>query len=216
MDIITNLCFNNKNDLPDNEVIEIIIENIMPFTKHEIEKTEILLDFNLNKSIKSTLFQLLLNYRKEKVHQHLDNILSKSENYLRDNYNSEDLTDLKIMFINSIENNFYARQTFNESDSELNDAKEFLDKLIQETDLLESNKNGYSKRIIGLERIAKIKFVLTKFCKLLADPESITDNKIYIEFNKMVQIFIENQDSMWPRFFLIKYAFRKYGQNVYW
>jgi hypothetical protein len=67
-----------------------------------------LLDLNLNKTIKSTLFQLLLACSTAQVHRHLNKILSHSESFLSHNYASDDLADMKLMFINAIENSFYA------------------------------------------------------------------------------------------------------------
>ena len=119
MDVVNNLCFSNNSCLPDDEVIDLIILNLMPRTINDKGNSNyIRLDFNLNKSIKTTLFQLLLNYKKDEVKDHLDRILSKSKKYLKENYNNDDLIDLKLMLINTIEDNFYSKQTFitNESD----------------------------------------------------------------------------------------------------
>lgn len=113
MEVVHNLCFSNKRNLPDDEVIDLIILNLMPRAISDKDDSQtIRLDLNLNKSIKTTLFQLLLNYKKDEVKDHLDRILSKSSRYLKENYNSEDLIDLKLMLINSIEDNLYSKKTF--------------------------------------------------------------------------------------------------------
>ena len=115
-----NLCFDDKNNLPESEVIDTIMQNLMPKTKTELENDQsLLLDFNLSKSIKSTLFQLLLNYKRDEVVAHLDRILSESRKYLETNYRVEDLIGLKLMFINSIEDNFSSKQSFNMTSSKI-------------------------------------------------------------------------------------------------
>lgn len=120
MDIVNNICFGYKHQLPDNQVIEAIIENLMPRTRSACTNSNIIfLDFDLNKSIKTTLFQLLLNYRENEVQIHLNKILSKSKDFLQEKYREEDLSELKIMFINSIENNFYSKQALVQSNSRI-------------------------------------------------------------------------------------------------
>lgn len=120
MDIVNNICFGDKHQLPDDQVIETIIENLMPRTRSACTNSNIIfLDFDLNKSIKTTLFQLLLNYRENKVQIHLNKILSKSKDFLQEKYREEDLSELKIMFINSIENNFYSKQALVQSNSRI-------------------------------------------------------------------------------------------------
>jgi hypothetical protein len=122
MDLVNDLCFDDKNNLPESEVIDTIMQNLMPKTKIKIElenDQSLLLDFNLNKSIKSTLFQLLLNYKRNEVVAHLERILSESSKYLETNYRIEDLIGLKLMFINSIEDNFSSKQSFNMTSSKI-------------------------------------------------------------------------------------------------
>lgn len=120
MDVVNDLCFDDKDNLPESEVIDIIMQNLMPKTKTELASDQpLLLDFNLNKSIKSTLFQLLLNYKRNEVVAHLDRILSESKKFLETNYRSEDLIGLKLMFINAIEDNFNSKQSFNMTKSKM-------------------------------------------------------------------------------------------------
>ena len=216
MDIVNDLCFNDKHNLPDNQVIESIIENLMPRTR--AEQNAGLLDLNLNKTIKSTLFQLLLNYKKTTVHKHLDKILSKSENFLKETYNASDLNDLKVMLINSIENNFYS--TFVESDSKLNKDVELGIQFLRELNNSEMNDDSYSKQVNDLETIAKIKFILGTFARLFDEcrHEEAEISKKCSEFVRMTEWYLSSSRrskfSLWPRFFLIKYVFRKYGQSV--
>ena len=94
MEIVTNLCLDGTTDLPENTVIESIIDNLLPKMKQNEDNKLIVLDFNLSPSIKSTLFQLLLNYNQQDVEKHLIVIFSKSAQFLKENYAKEDLTDL--------------------------------------------------------------------------------------------------------------------------
>ena len=81
---------------PSATSIDAIIELLMPRTRQEqLNDVEALFDFHLSPSIKSTLFQLLLNYDEGKMESHLDKILSSK--YLRECYESDDLANLKLM-----------------------------------------------------------------------------------------------------------------------
>ena len=217
MDLVSNLCFENVNNLPEKEVIDAIIESLLPKPQVKANTEELLfLDFNINKSIKSTLFQLLLNYNKKDVELHLNKILSKSNEYLKQHYNSDDLIDLKLMYVNSIEDNFYSKGTFDKSVLNVDlDAKlgnSFLKDLVNET---MSCTDKDVKTINELKMVAQIKFSLVTLAKLFAEhPEDREYNQIGLEFIKTAEDFIQNSLSMWPRFFLIKYIYRRYGPNI--
>ena len=61
--------------------------------------------------------------------------------------------------------------------------------------------------------VAKIKFIVVTFSRVFSEYEtSDTENKK--RFVKLTEEYIGACQSMWPRFFLLKHLFRKYGQNV--
>ncbi len=211
MDIITDILFKDKHNLPDDQVIESLIETLMPRLSTQSCDT-VLFDLNLNKTIKSTLFQILLDYSKIQVHSHLNNILTKSESYLRQNYEPDDLADLKLMFINSIENNFYAKQTFVQASSKLE-----MDVKLATEFLIDLDRKKTSEDIDKLIEVAKIKFIIGTFTKLFTEwtqVEQQTIKKYYYDFIENTKLFINGCKSEWPRFYLIKCVFRMYGQSV--
>lgn len=82
----------------------------------------------------------------------------------------------------------------------------FLENLIQ-------GFNEPVNELDQLETIAKIKFIVVTFARVFSKYESCeSQNKV--NFVKLVELFVDSCESMWPRFFLIKYVFRKYGKNV--
>ena len=209
MEIVTSLCLDGGSELPESPVIESIIDNLLPKTKQIEEQKTLLLDFNLSPSIKSTLFQLLLNYNQEDVEKHLTAIFSKSACFLIENYNTEDLTDLKLIYINSIEDNFYSKTTLHKADqdnlrSDMNLGVEFLNDLCDTTqspdDIIEQFKV-----------IAKIKFITVTLSKVISQLNE--DDDMQSKFIRMTKRFMQHS-SVWPRFYLIKYVFRRYGKNV--
>ena len=211
MDIVTDILFKDKQNLPDDQVIESLIETLMPRATTDSPDTA-LFDLNLNRTIKSTLFQLLLNFSSVQVHSHLNRILSRSESYLSQNYMPDDLADLKLMFINSIENNFYAKQTFVKNDSKLDMDVELGTEFLEELDMKTTAEN-----IDKLIKVAKIKFIIGTFSRLFgewAQMEQHADIQNYRDFIEMTEIFITRCKSQWPRYYLIKYVFRMYGQSV--
>jgi len=205
MEIVTKLCLDGSKILPDASVINSIIDYLLPKSKHE--NTLPTLDFNLSPSIKSTLFQLLLNYdkinNKNDVEKHLNEIFSKSAKYLKENYSTDDIIDLKLLYINAIEDSFYCKQTENENlNIEL--GIEFLNDL---------NEFVLSSQVEQFKVIAKIKFVIATLANLMAKQE--IENELELNFIKMSKNFFQTENlSKWPRFFMIKYVFRRFGKNV--
>lgn len=82
-----------------------------------------------------------------------------------------------------------------------------LTELIHETRSEES-----SSPITELEKIAKIKFILVTLAQVAEDKNVEKDYNLQ-NFVKLTKIFIEMCGSEWPRYFLIKYIFRRYGQT---
>jgi hypothetical protein len=212
MDVVSNLCFDGST-LPDDDVINAIIEDLLPKTKTETSETsdDQLFDLNLTPSIKSTLFQLLLNFNQQEIEKHLNKILSKSSKYVKENYNTEDIMNVKLMYLNSIEDQFYSKGLEDKLNEKLNiDVKlgiSFLNDLLGTVILNES-----LSAIQELNLIAKIKFCLYTCAKLLFECDYI--NQIHTRFVQMMKEFIEvNKDCLWFRFFLIKQIFRRYGKS---
>ena len=88
----------------------------------------------------------------------------------------------------------------------------FLKDLVNET---MSCTDKDVKTINELKMVAQIKFSLVTLAKLFAEhPEDREYNQIGLEFIKTAEDFIQNSLSMWPRFFLIKYIYRRYGPNI--
>jgi E3 ubiquitin-protein ligase RNF213 len=201
MEIVTKLCLDGTKILPDSSVINSIIEYLLPKSKNENSSSTI--DFNLSPSIKSTLFQLLLNYNKDDVETHLNAIFSKSAKYLTENFEKDDIIDLKLIYINAIEDSFYCKQIANENlNIEL--GIEFLNNLND----IDSNNQMEQFKII-----AKIKFIITTLANLMIKHDN--ENELELIFIKMAKNFFQNETlSIWPRFFMIKYVFRRYGKNV--
>jgi len=211
MDIITDILFIDTHDLPDDQVIESLIEILMPCTR---TAEPALLDLNLNKTIKSTLFQLLLACSTAQVHGHLNKILSRSESFLSHNYASDDLADLKLMFINAIENSFYAKEAFAEADCKLDmDVKLGTSFLQQELE----DSTGAPGKLDSLKTVAKIRFIIGTFARLFGEwprLEKHADKQDYVDFIELTEMFIRRCQCQWPRFYLIKCVFRTYGQSV--
>ena len=209
MDVVSNLCFDGSI-LPEKEVINAIINDLMPKTKVEQSenKDDQLFDLNLSPSIKSTLFQLLLNYKQEEIEEHLNSILSKSANYVKVNYSTSDILNVKLMYLNSIEDQFYSKGLDSDNlnfDIELGIS--FLD------DLLANFTPSVNSSVISeLKTIAKIKFCLITCSKLVFECDYI--NQMHTRFIQMTQTFIGNNNNcLWFRFFLIKHIFRRYGKE---
>jgi hypothetical protein len=220
MDILTNICFNNQFDskLPDKQVLESLMKLLLPkpisqnidSKMHENEITT-LFDLDLNPSLKSTLFQLILNNYQENVEQHLDEILSKSKAYLESSYNDFDLANLKLIYINSIEDNFHSicakagNQTY-----EIELAIEFLGNDLENLD--DVNCMESLQPVESLKLIAEIKFSLCALAKLVIDFD--VKNKNHVTLLKSCRKLIEKNDSncVWLRFYLIKNIFRRYGK----
>ena len=115
------------------------------------------------------------------------------------------------MYINSIEDNFYSKQTFNKTDDNLSlDIKLGADFLI---DLHEIDSIEPLNEIDQFKKIAQIKFIIITFAKIMSQFNEKDRN--HIKFIKLTKKLIHNQrTSLWPRFFLIKHIFRRYGKNL--
>ncbi len=201
MEIVTKLCLDGTSILPDVSVINSIIEYLLPKSKNENSSSSI--DFNLSPSIKSTLFQLLLNYNKDDVETHLNEIFSKSAKYLTENFEKDDIIDLKLIYINAIEDSFYCKQIENEN-MNIELGIEFLN------DLNDFDSNDQMEQF---KIIAKIKFIITTLANLMVRHDN--ENELELNFIKMAKNFLQSESlSIWPRFFMIKYVFRRYGKNV--
>ncbi|CAF1150361.1 unnamed protein product, partial [Brachionus calyciflorus] len=159
-------------------------------------------------SIKSTLFQLLLNYNEELMKNYLIRIFSKLRKYLEENYEENDLVSLKLMYLNALEDNLYSRGTVNLSEENLNLdiqlAVRFLNDLLLGHVDTDNNDNVFT-----LKLIAKIKFCLATCSKLVVNYD--TENKQTIDLILLTKRFIDiNQHVLWFRFYFIKNVFRRH------
>jgi hypothetical protein len=211
MNVITNLCFNYHESqcLPEEKVINKIIEILLPKPLGHSAQTDSLIDLNLSPSIKSTLFQLLLNYTQENIEEHLKNIYEKSSRYLKANYNINDLDNLTLLYINSFEDSLYSKSTTIKEDSNLAvdvvSALDYIEEII-------SNYKRFSaqqEKIVQWKQIAKMKFSLITFAKLI----EIYDKENENHFRLGDRIRILSSDCVQLRYFLIKQIFRHYGRN---
>ena len=207
MEIVTGICFDGQN-LPDQEVINSMVELLLPKPRNQERSKLNFADFNLNPSLKSNLFQILLNFDQKMIEQHLENILSKSANYLRTNYEVDDLSGLRLMYLNAIEDNFYSKKTQSrDADGSRADIRQSLRFL---KDLSNKDHDINSDELTRLKTAAKIRFVTTIISKVLADDEADDE----VELIEAGRKFFEDDSSIWPRYYLIKYMFRRYGRNV--
>ncbi|CAF0865868.1 unnamed protein product [Brachionus calyciflorus] len=209
MDVIKTLCFSRSSQLlPDEKVIQTIIDYLLPRSKKD--NTVLILDLGITPSIKSTLFQLLLNYNEDLMKNYLIRIFSKSRKYLEENYEENDLVSLKLMYLNALEDNLYSRGTVNLSEENFNLdiqlAVGFLNDLLRghvDTD----NNDDVSR----LKLIAKIKFCLATCSKLVVNYD--TENKHHLDLIGLTKRFIDiNQHVLWFRFYFIKNVFRRHGK----
>ena len=60
--------------------------------------------------------------------------------------------------------------------------------------------------------IAKIKFIIVTLSKVISQLNE--DDDIQMSFIRMSKRFIHQSSSVWPRFYLIKYVFRRFGKNL--
>lgn len=219
MDIVLNLCFDRTassyQTLPDAEVISKIILHLLPRQVESDKEKEAVLSFDLNlsPSIKSTLFQLLLNYTETTVEAHLDEIFSKSAHYLRTKYNTQDLVNLKLMYVNSIEDSLHSKYDSSRSDELVKKVLEFLSNVNYDL-TVEFDDDGRSKIVARLKTIAKIRFSLVTFANLIVNGIDGGLSADILHLNDMVKDLIETNDRcLWLRFFLIKNIFRIHGQS---
>lgn len=209
MNVVQNLCFDQTFDqLPDEEVINTIIKALLP---QRLDKTQqMTFDLSLSPSVKSTLFQLLLNYNQSKVEAHLNEIFVQSEEYLRSRYKVDDITNLKLMYVNSIEDSFYANSSTRIVDKTIELMSEVNDQIV----LFEDDGGKNSSEISRLKCLAKIRFCLVSFAKLIVE----SDEKDLVGLTAIMKQFIEqisDDGCLWVKFFLIKDIFRKYGNEAF-
>ena len=209
LDIVSTLSLND-NLLPESEVIEILIEQVMPKQAHKEEKD---VDFNLNPTIKSTLLQLLLNYKSNEVENVLDNLFSKSADFLKSNYNNRDIMELNLMYINAIEDSLYSTATDKEKNSNLNADAELAIELFKKlTEIVYSHKLDSLKQISQLRTIAEIRFCLVTCSRFVNEFNS--NNSLQKSLMTHAMDFIEIYPSEWPKYFILKQVFRRYGKSV--
>lgn len=208
MDIVLNLCFDQSYlKLPDAEVIRAIILTLLP--QRIDKKDENAIDLSLSPTIKSTLFQLLLNYSQTDVETHLDTIFSQSAENLQQSYNQGDLINLKLMYCNSIDDNLHVK--FNES-PQLYDC--LLQSINEIGDCLATTVIA-QKEINRLRCLAQIRFCLVTFVRLAVQADNDNIDNHLRKFGDSVRELIEGIDQRcpWLRLFLIKVLFKNHGQD---
>ena len=217
MDVVNNLCFGDSL-LPESAVIDAIIVDVLPKSKAQLEHTDDqLFDLNISPSIKSTLFQLLLSFKQKLVEDHLNQVLSKSSKYIETNYETKDIVNVKLMYTNSIEDQFYSKglraaKKVDNLNADIQLGLRFFGEALDEFSLDDYEKSTVRQNSIQeLKLIAKIKFCLTTCARLIFECDYI--NQTHTKFIQMTQQFVEaNKSCLWFRFFLIKQIFRKYGK----
>ena len=208
MDVITNITFNQiiNSSLPEKELIDYLIDFLLP-SKRAIDDSSVF-NLSLNPSIKSTLFQIILRYEPENVEDHLMSIFSRSKQFLMNNYDPSDLINLKLMYINSIEDNLCSR-----SDNRVQMA---IDYLKNEFSMINISRCG-AEDITQFKLIANIKFCISILADIVIDFDS--SDKSHCELASSVEELIEQlEDSAqercpWIRFYLIKLIFRRHGKS---
>ena len=216
MDVVNNLCFGDST-LPESAVIDAIIVDVLPKSKAQLEQTDDqLFDLNISPSIKSTLFQLLLSFKQEVIEEHLDKVLSKSAKYIETNYETKDIVNVKLMYTNSIEDQFYSKglratKKVDNLNADIQLGLRFFDEVLDRFSLDDEMSTVRQNSIQELKLIAKIKFCLITSARLIFECDYI--NQTHTKFVQMTQQFVEaNKSCLWFRFFLIKHIFRKYGK----
>jgi hypothetical protein len=209
LDIVSTLSLNDDL-LPEKEVIEILIDQVMP---KQAQNEENDLDFNLNPTIKSTLLQLLLNYKSNEVENVLDSLFSKSADFLKSKYNYQDIMELNLMYINAIEDSLYSTATDDEKNSNLNaDAELAIELLKKLTELVYMKKLDMLNQISQLRTIAEIRFCLVTCSRFVN--EFNLNNSLHKKLMTHAMNFIEIYPSEWPKYFILKQVFRRYGKSV--
>lgn len=209
MDIITNLTFNKLIDsnLPEKETIDYLIDLLLPSNRTESSSA---FNLRLNPSIKSTLFQIILRYEPENVEHHLMSIFSRSKQYLMNNYDSSDLINLKLMYINSIEDNLCSRA----SENRVQTAIDFL-----KNDLASLSAVHLGAEEIGeFKLVAEIKFCLSTLAHIAIDFDSSDPSHRELAYYTRELIEQMEEERMqekcpWTRFYLIKLIFRRHGKS---
>ena len=210
LDIVSTLCLNDNNALPEHQVIEILIEQIMP-KQNNTEETDF--EFTLNPTIKSTLLQLLLNYKSNEVENVLENLFSKSAHFLKATYKYQDIMELNLMYINSIEDNLYSTATDKEKNSNLvADAELAIELFKKLTDIVYAKQTDKLNQISQLRTIAEIRFCLVTCSRFVNEFNSTN----WLQKNLMVSAkrFIDIYPSEWPKYFILKQVFRRYGKSI--
>ena len=225
LDAICTMCLNDEY-LPDKSILEMLINQILPKRIDQINSSNANnrgipitdVDLELNTTIKSTLLQLLLKYNINEVVLSLDKLFSQSADYLTANYKQEDLTELNLMYINAIEDNFYTHEVSDDDDNketnniahDANSTITLLDELFKIFDGKRIEIVNSESRVNNLLILAKMKFCFVTLSKLI----SLENYVKFTELFKLAQRFVENYYNEWPKFFLIKQIFRRRGQQI--
>ena len=206
MDVVKNLCFKSPNErLPEDGVIDLIIKNLLPRSNFQTEGP--VLDFNQTPSIKSSLFQLLLNFNEDVMKRHLTQIFKKSEDYLRQNYNKSDLISLKLMYLNSIEDNLYSRSSLIKNEENFKHDIQLAIRTLENV-LIEAEE--MEDEVSNLKFLAKIRFCLTTCSKLVSNIDQA--NKMEMNLIHLMENFL-SKNKGWPyQIFLVKSIFRIHGR----
>ena len=224
LDAVCTMCLNDDY-LPDKAIISMLINQIMPKTKEQLKANNGAnvitmhiadVDLELDTTIRSTLLQLMLKYDINDIVANLNSLFSQSAELLKTNYRNEDLNNLNLMYLNAIEDNFYAHEISDDNNNVNNleqDARlaiEFLHVLLTIIDEKQAEVDGTESHINNLIILARIKFCLVTVSKLIS-------LKYYTDFSELFNLtkkFVENYPNEWPRFFLIKQIFRRRGHQA--
>ena len=189
-DVIANVCLDTRmssNATPTNEAINSMIELLMPASKEQLVAEDQLFNFSLNPSVKSTLFQLLLNYDEVKMESYLTGILSRSTKFLEQWYESDDLANLQLMYLNAIEDSLYSKSSLEKSTSnfggDMSTAVLYMNE-INENSLTMKSDSVSDNIMAQFKLISKVKFCLVTCSKLLDAAHKPTESSNYFTHRK--------------------------------
>jgi hypothetical protein len=219
-EVIYTLCFNNchqdfnSSNLPEKDLINGIISLVLP--QGSFQRDPAVFDLNLNPALKAYLFKLLLDYCSDDLEHQINELFGQNKDYLRKYYEEQDLVNLKLIYINLIEDNFYSKQISGFDDDA---ASSFLKREIQLSNKIFDNLFQYQHESESafqlLQSYAQIKFCLVNLSKLIVKFD--LNDRSHAELNNKAMEFFSNHklsSNDWPRFFLLKQIYKQHGKQA--
>lgn len=207
LEIVSTLCLKN-GQIPEH-LVPVILKWVFPKTIEQWNSTsenDRNLEYNVASSVKFNLLQIVLQSNSKLI------LTREFTNVLKNwrQYNVKTLVDMNQIYINAYES--YLHQNYGLSSSNKNSyltVFEFLNDLknIQNSMNYQDNDSHIKK----LTSIAEIKFCMFYVSQIIASETDMDANLIDRLLNA-TQDFLKKQNSEWPRFFLIKNIYRRYGR----